>query len=185
MKRTGHDVPESDPFERPHALRTGPRTRVPPIIDRLQSLWESMRGPVVAAFPTAPGLPKDTEAYLVLADELYRSDACHSLLIEGCRINVELVEHVRIGDWDPGNRDSERQSRNAIAARGYRQTSQLVGETVRAAIAGDDAGVHARAAHQDWYRELFHPPWRPVSSRPWPSPITATAPSFFADPDYA
>ena len=166
MKGTGHDVRESDPFERAYALRAGPRTRVPPIVDRLQSLWKSMRGPVIAAFPTAPGLPKDTEASLAFADELYRSDACHSLLIEGYRINVKLVEHIRIGDWDSGNRDSERQSRDALAARGCRQTFQLVGETVCAAISGDDAGGHARAAHQDWYRELFHPPWRPVSSRP-------------------
>ena len=72
-------------------------------------------------------------------------------------LNVELIERVRTGDWDPDNRDSDRQSRDALAARGYWQTFQLVRETVRAVIAGDDPGVHARAAHQDWYRELFQP----------------------------
>ena len=160
MKRAGHDVRESDPFEPAHALRTLPRTlprtRVP-IVDRLYSLWESMREPVIAAFPTAPGLPKDTEAYLASVDDLYRSDAYHSLSIEGYRVNVELIERVRTGDWDPDNRDSDRQSRDALAARGYWQTFQLVRETVRAVIAGDDPGVHARAAHQDWYRDLFQP----------------------------
>ena len=30
-------------------------------------------------------------------------------------------------------------------------------ETVRAAIAGDNPAVLVRAAHQDWYRELFQP----------------------------
>ena len=156
MKRAGHDVRESDPFEAAHALRALPRTRVP-IVDRLHSLWESMREPVIAAFPTAPGLPEDTEAYLAFVDDLYRSDAYHSLSIEGYRVTTELIERVRTGDRDPDNRDGDRQSRDALAARGYWQSFQLVRETVRAVIAGDDASVHARAAHQDWYRELFQP----------------------------
>ncbi len=156
MKRAGHDVRESDPFEPAHALRTLPRTRAP-IVDRLHSLWESMREPVIAAFPAAPGLPEDTEAYLAFVDDLYRNDAWHSLSIEGYRVTMELIERVRTGDWDPDNRDSDWQSRDALAARGYWQAFQLVRETVRAAIAGDDASVHARAAHQDWYRELFQP----------------------------
>ena len=108
-------------------------------------------------FPTAPGLPKDTEAYLAFVDDLYRSDAYHSLSIEGYRVDVALIERVRAGDWDPDHRDGDRQSRDALAARGYWQTFQLVRETVRAVIGGDDPGARARAAHQDWYRELFQP----------------------------
>ena len=156
MKRAGHDVRESDPFEPAHALGALPRTRAP-IVDRLHSLWESMRGPVIAAFPTAPGLPEDTEAYLASVDDLYRSDAYHSLSIEGYRVDVELIERVRTSEWDPDHRDGDRRSRDALAARGYWQAFQLVRETVRAVIGGDDASVHARAAHQDWYRELFQP----------------------------
>ena len=156
MKRAGHDVRESDPFEPAQAFRTLPRTQAP-IIDRLHSLWESMREPVMAVFPTAPGLPKDPEAYLSSVDEIYPSDAYHSLSIEGYSITPELIERVRYGDWDPDKRDSDRRSRDALAARGYWQTFQLVRETVRAVIAGDNPAVHARAAHQDWYRELFQP----------------------------
>ena len=156
MKRAGHDVRESDPFEPSHALRTLPRTRAP-IVDRLHSFWETMREPVIAAVPTAPGLPEDAEAYLVSVDDLYRSDAYHSLSIEGYRVDVALIERVRAGDWDPDHRDGDRQNRNALAARGYWQAFQLVRETVRAVIGGDDPGARARAAHQDWYRELFQP----------------------------
>ena len=156
MRRAGHDVRESDPFEPAQAFRALPRTRTP-IVDRLHSLWESMRAPVIAAFPTAPGRPKDTEAYLSCVDEMYRSDAYHSLSIEGYRVTLELIEHVRTGDWDLDNRDSDRRSRDALAARGYWQTFQIVRETVRAAIAGDNPAVVVRAAHQDWYRELSQP----------------------------
>ena len=129
MKRAGHDVRESDPFAPARIFRTPPRTRAP-IIDRLHSLWESMREPVIAAFPTAPGLPEDTKAYLSSVDEMYRSDAYHSLSIEGYRVTPEPIERVRTGDWDPDNRDSDRRSRDALAARGYRQAYRLVRETV-------------------------------------------------------
>ena len=156
MKRAGHDVRESDPFEPGQTFRSLPRTRTP-IVDRLHSLWESMREPVIAAFPTAPGLPEDTEAYLSSVDEMYRSDAYHSLSIEGYRVTPELIERVRTGDWDPDNRDSDRRSRDALAARGYWQAFRLVRETIRAVIAGDNPAVLARAAYQDWYRELFQP----------------------------
>ena len=156
MKRAGHDVRESDPFEPAQTFRSLSRTRAP-IIDRLHSLWESMREPVIAAFPSAPGLPEDTEAYLSSVDEMYRSDAYHSLSIEGYRVTLELIERVRSGDWDPDHRDSDRRSRDALAARGYWQAFRLVRETVRAVIAGDDPAVLVRAVHQDWYRELFQP----------------------------
>ena len=116
-----------------------------------------MREPVIAAFPTAPGLPEDTEAWLSSVDELYRSDAWHSLSIEGYRVTLELIERVRSGDWDPDHRDSDRRSRDALAARGYWQAFRLVRETVRAVIAGDNPAVLVRAVHQDWYRELFQP----------------------------
>ena len=156
MKRADHDVRETDPFEPAQAFRPLPRTPAP-IIDRLHSLWESMREPVIAAFPAAPGRPKDIEAYLSSVDAMYRSDAYHSLSIEGYRVTVDLVERVRAGDWDPDNRDSDRRSRDALAARGYWQTFQLVRETVRAVMAGDNPAVLARASHQDWYRGLFQP----------------------------
>ena len=51
---------------------------------------------------------------------IYGSDACRSLSIVGYRVNVELVERVRTGDRDPDHRESDRQSRNALAAHGYR-----------------------------------------------------------------
>ena len=70
-----------------------PRTRAP-IVDRLHSLWESMREPVVAAFPTAPGLPKDTDAYLSCVDEMYRSDA-YLASLERASVNHDMEPFAR------------------------------------------------------------------------------------------
>ncbi len=156
MKRAGYDVREVDPFEPEQAFGALGRARVP-IVDRLQSLWEKMRGPVIATFPEAPGPPEDTRAYLSFVDDIYRNDAYHSLSIEGYRVTPELIDRVRAGNWDPDHHDADRQGRDALAARGYWQSFRLVRAAVGEIIGGGEAGALVRKAHRDWYRELFQP----------------------------
>ena len=156
MKRAGYDVRESDPFV-PALTFGAPRQAQPPIVGRLQSMWKTFREPVLAVFPEAPGLPRDTEAYLSAVDDIYRNDAYHSLSIEGYRVTPELIERVRAGDWDPHGNSADRRSRDALAARGYWQAFRLVRETVAEAIGGTNPGDLVRTAHRDWYREMFRP----------------------------
>ena len=54
-----------------------------------------------ASFPEAPGPPKDQTAYLQFVDDIYKSDAYHSLSIEGYSVTPELIERVRAatGTW--------------------------------------------------------------------------------------
>jgi Fic family protein len=120
-------------------------------------MWKSMRGAVIKAFPKAPGLPKDKDAYLHFIDEIYQSDAYHSLSIEGYSVTPALIERVREGGWDPDHHEDDRKSRDALAARGYWQAFQKVKATVVEVIAGGNPGSLVRAAHVGWYRELFQP----------------------------
>jgi hypothetical protein len=156
MKAAGYNVRESDPFTptRTFAVRSSPGT---PIVERISALWESTRTIVAETFPKPPGLPRDCKSFLSFIDGIYQSDAYHSLSIEGYQVTVELIEHVRSGAWDPERRDSDRQSRDALAARGYWQAFQLVRQSVAKIIAGESAGTLTRSAHRDWYRELFQP----------------------------
>lgn len=154
MKAAGYDVRESDPFTPQHTFGATASTAAP-IVGRLQALWEVFRSPVLEIFPDAPGLPRNRNAYLLLVDEIYKSDAYHSLSIEGYRVTPELIERVKAGEWDPGHDD--RDNRDALAARGYWQAFQLVKETVAKVIGGYDPGALVRTAHRDWYRELFQP----------------------------
>ena len=156
MKRVGYDIREADPFEPEQAFGALSRPQAP-IVHRLQSLWEAMREPVIAAFPEAPGLPKDTKSYLSFVDDIYQNDAYHSLSIEGYRVTPELIDRVRAGNWDPDNHDADRWSRDALAARGYWQAFRLVRAAVSEIIGGGEAGALVRKAHRDWYRELFQP----------------------------
>lgn len=156
MKAAGYDVRESDPFT-PEQTFGAAGHGVAPIVGRMQAMWEKFRKPVIDAFPASPGLPKDREAYLRFVEDIYQSDAYHSLSIEGHRVTPELIERVRSGGWDPDHHDSDRESRDALAARGYWQAFQLVENAVAEIIAGAGAAALVRTAHRDWYRELFQP----------------------------
>ena len=155
MKGAGYDVRESSPFEAGQIFRKPNRAAA--IVSRVEMLWESMRGKVHASFPKAPGLPADKEAYLGYVDEIYRTDAYHSLSIEGYSVTPGLVERVRQGGWDPENDAGDRRNRDALAARGYWQAFQLVKKEVEKVIAGENPATLARTAHNNWYRELFQP----------------------------
>jgi hypothetical protein len=156
MKSAGYDVRESNPFEAGQIFGTSSRAAVP-IVGRVQIMWESMRGAVIKTFPTPPGLPKERDAYLRSIDEIYQSDAYHSLSIEGYSVTPALIERVRQGDWDPDHHEDDRKSRDALAARGYWQAFQSVKKTVAELIKGVNAGELVRTAHKEWYRELFGP----------------------------
>src|SRR5215470_8810324 len=156
MKDAGYDVRESSPFEAGQIFRR-PSRPAAPIVSRVEMFWESMRGKVLAVFPKAPGLPANKEAYLRFVDEIYRTDAYHSLSIEGYSVTPALVERVREGDWDPQHDAGDRRNRDALAARGYWQAFQLVKKEVEKVIAGENPAALARASHNDWYRELFQP----------------------------
>ena len=156
MKGAGYDVRESSPFEAGQIFHK-PSRPAASIVSRVEMLWESMRGKVLAGFPKAPGLPTDKEAYLRFVDEIYRTDAYHSLSIEGYSVTPALVERVREGGWDPQHDAGDRRNRDALAARGYWQAFQLVKKEVEKVIASENPAALARAAHNDWYRELFQP----------------------------
>jgi fido (protein-threonine AMPylation protein) len=156
MKSAGYDVRETDPFAPQKVLAALPTT-VPPIVGRVRAMWESMRGRVLDTFPEPPGIPQDREKYLQSVDDIYCNDAYHSLSIEGYTVSAELIERVRAGNWNPDHHDADKQSRDALAARGYWQAFQSVKGNVAEIIGGGNPGSLVRNSHREWYRELFQP----------------------------
>ena len=156
MKSAGYDVRESNPFEAGQVFAI-PHRPMSPIIGRIKMLWESTREAVTESFPKPPGLPKDTTSYLKRVDEIYGNDAYHSLSIEGYSVTPEVIEKVRQGNWSPEDDDDDHKGRDALAARGYWQAFQRVKTTVKKVITGKNPGTLTRAAHKEWYRELFLP----------------------------
>jgi len=156
MQSAGYTIREQNPFE------AGPPIVLPvraesPYVNRLRIMWQNMREDVIAHFPEAPGLPKDNDAYIKQVEDIYVTDAYHSLSIEGYQVSPELIERVRSGEWNPDQIEADREHRNALAARGYWQAHQAVLESIKKVLLGDNAGTIFGDDHRDWYREMFAP----------------------------
>jgi len=156
MKIAGYDIRESDPFETKLQVKLSGREKSP-YVNRIKLMWHEMRTPVIDFFPQAPGLPKDKKTYLKLVEEVYVTDAYHSLSIEKYKVTPELIERVRAGTWNHKENEADRQQQDIMAARGYWQAFQQVEESIRKILDGENAGMVADADHGDWYRELFGP----------------------------
>lgn len=156
MRAAGYDVRESDPFETKSTVILLGRERSP-YVNRLRLMWQEMRGAVIVGFPQAPGLPKGIKAYLKQVDDVYVSDAYHSLSIEGYRVSTELIERVRNQSWNPDNDAADREQRNALAARGYYQAFQVVRDSVAKVLKRENPGTVADEDLRTGYRELFGP----------------------------
>lgn len=156
MRAAEYDVRETDPFSPEHSPGVI-AARPTPIVARITALWNAMREVPIERFPPPPGRPADSRPYLSSVDDIYQSDAYHSLSIEGYTVTPDLVKQVRAGDWDPENRPRDREQRDALAARGYWLAFQRVKDSVAAVLEGADPGSLTREAHRVWYRELFQP----------------------------
>lgn len=156
MRKAGFTVRENDPFDHQAPLLFSARERSP-YVNRIRLMWHHMREPVIERFPAAPGRPDEREGYLQRVEEIYVTDAYHSLSIEGYRVSPALIDRVRQGGWDPENKPGDREHDGALAARGYWQAYQAVRESVAKVLAGNNPGTVADDDHGTWYREMFAP----------------------------
>ncbi len=125
MKAAGYEVREQDPFAERIESAFPVRERSP-YANRIRLMWRQMRDPVIASFPEAPGRPNDIDRYMERVEDIYVTDAYHSLSIEGYRVGAELIERVRGGTWNPDASQEDRAHVDALAARGYWQAFQEV-----------------------------------------------------------
>ena len=82
MRSADFTVRETDPFETKTEFAL-PARDVSLYVNRVRLMWHTMREPIIARFPKAPGRPNDIDAYLKHVEDIYITDAYHSLSIEG------------------------------------------------------------------------------------------------------
>ncbi len=157
MRGAGHVVTEINPFEKPLPAALPDGRPESPYVQRLRLMWTDMREEVVAAFPPAPGAPKDIDALLKDVEARYVTDAYHSLSIEGYRVTATLIEKIRDASWNPDGDEKDRATRDAMAARGYFETHNLVTQDLVRAVKGENPGTAFRQALPRWYQALFGP----------------------------
>jgi Fic family protein len=85
------------------------------------------------------------------------TDAYNSLSIEGYRVTEKLTGQVRSGNWNPEGNKTDKEQKDAMAARGYYQAFQKVKDSIKAILDGKNTGDVTYNDHGIWYRELFAP----------------------------
>ena len=156
MKAAGYSVTENDPFDEKAAIIFNER-ELSPYVNRMRMSWADMRSVVLENFPQAPKLRQNTHEYLRHVDDIYLTDAYHSLSIEGYRVSEDLIERVRKGSWDPEINSKDKEYSNALAARGYWQAFLAVKESLKKILDENCADEVVKNDHSIWYRELFAP----------------------------
>ena len=155
MKAVSYTIRENDPFttSTPKTLTYRDKS---PYVNRINIMWHQMREGVIKHFPIAPGIPKDQQDYLNKVEEVYTTDAYHSLSIERYKVSAELIEKVRKGNWNKDNNE-DKTERNRLAARGYYQAFQQVKASIKKILKGKNPGEVVDSDYSDWYTELFAP----------------------------
>jgi hypothetical protein len=156
MRAADYDVREVDPFEGPTPF-TIRASEPSPHVTRLRLMWYAMRSDVGTHFPSPPAAVSDVDAYMKRVDEIYSTDAYHSLSIEGYRVTPDLIERVRAGRWNPDAIEEDREQRDALAARGYYDAFQSVKRSIEKVLQKENPGAVVGDDHAGWYSSLFGP----------------------------
>jgi len=146
----------ANPFAQATPVFAGTTRLVSPHAGRIGAMFRTMREPVLKAFKgIQPRKATAPEKYLRQVEEIYEHDAYNSLSIEGYRITPDLIERIRLGQWNPDLNPQDPEQAGAMAAKGYWEAFRLVEKSVLRVLHGEDAALVARSDYQDWYRALF------------------------------
>jgi len=156
MQAADFKVQEQDPFTEKLQLSFG-RREVSPYVNRIRLMWALMREAVIAHFPDNPNQAIHIETYMVEVEDIYVTDAYHSLSIEGYRVTREFIDLVRSGQWQADSSDEHKKHLDAMAAKGYWDAFLQVKKAVRAVLEGKNPGEVLELMHSDWYLALFGP----------------------------
>lgn len=156
MKVAGYDVREIDPFDTETPVSFELR-ETSPYVNRIKLMWHEMRDKVIPVFPKHPGIPKNVKKYMKDIDEIYVTDAYHSLSIERYKVTPDLIEKVRSGEWNTEDSPEDRKQKDTMAARGYWLAFNEVKKSLERIFNSENPGKVADEEHGIWYRQLFAP----------------------------
>jgi len=156
LQQLGMKITLSNPFKLKKAFLQNIRI-TSPYAGRIRAMWAEARETVEKHFPPPPGLPRNAKGYLQSIDEIYQFDAYNSLSIEGYQVSDELIEHVKSKRWHPERNESDHEMKNAMAARGYFDTFQLVKKDIEKILLGKSSVANIKKNLQKWYQALFGP----------------------------
>jgi hypothetical protein len=158
FKEFAYDIRETNPFAaEEYQLQPISIAQGSPYAARLRLLWEEMRPIIAEELPIENGLPQNAADCIAYIERQYKSDAYHSLSIEGFQVSDELIQKVQSGVWNPNNNDNDYELKNALAAKGYWLAYNSVVKSIQTILKGDAAAHVVHTDIDSWYRALFTP----------------------------
>jgi len=158
LESAGYNPHEDNPFDPKVDLITlDPRRAQAPSATRIKNLWAKMRKAALDNIGFEEVRINDRDAYILEIEERYVADALNSLSIEGYEVSEELIEKVQDGQWKPDDDAQDFETRNALAAKGYRLAFEEVRGDIRKILDGAATGELLEERHQDWFRAMFSP----------------------------
>ncbi len=156
MRSLDHDVRETDPFEE-QTINKHISNEKSPYVNRINFMWEKYRKTVIALFPNEANLPIHKQKYLESMEEIYKTDAYHSLSIERYKVSEELIELVSSGEWNAQDNKDHQEFESAMATKGYYDASIEVKSSVEKILDGHNSGTVVDQDHSNWHQKLFSP----------------------------
>ncbi len=101
-----------------------------PYAARVEGLWKKYSTKIDGSNSNIESKKIDIKLLLSELEEKYTQDAYHSLSIEGYRVTTGLIEKIKNGNWDPVRNDEDKETRDALAARGYYEAFEALKSTV-------------------------------------------------------
>ncbi len=128
-----------------------------PSVARILALWKSYRQIIIEVLPPPPKVLPNKAGYFDHLQKIYSDDAYNSLSIEGYDVDEKLIEKVKNNQWNPDEQFEDRQSRDALAARGYFEAFEEVKRSITKIFDGIAPGKVLENDISKWYQSLFAP----------------------------
>lgn len=104
--------------------------------------------------------PKDINIDTLLSEleDKYTQDAYHSLSIEGYKVTTKLIEKIKNGNWNPAQNEEDKQTRDALAAKGYFEAFEELKSTVLECLQSNEKiEKNISRLQSKLYQKLFLP----------------------------
>ena len=155
---TGIKVTPFNPFTTQRPIFGSTQLARSPYASRVEELWERYSTQITKL--TANIQPRDIDVKTLLTEleEKYTEDAYHSLSIEGYRVTTELIDKIKDGNWNPTQNEEDRETRDALAAKGYYEAFEELKVNILACVnSGEKIENIMPELQSKLYRKMFLP----------------------------
>lgn len=158
LESAGYSPHEDNPFDPTIDRVTLDARRIQaPSATRIKYLWAKLSKDALDHIGFSHVRINDRDGYIADIDERYVADALNSLSIEGYEVSEDLIRRVQDGQWEPDVDARDFETKNALAAKGYRLAFEEVRDDIKKILNGAPTGELLEARHQDWFRAMFSP----------------------------